>query len=263
MVRDRILMQQKKSFLMGKSRDLLKNVKDPSPLRDLFLSYKDQTIYDILIDYFINFKMIFWDKAHENSYIIKTVGVQAAFDILKLILIKANTYDLDFKSYLEKAANIDFSDKFFQASGIGRSRIRNAMSLAMGLIDIKRIRKNDFPYYEDLIAGKSSYKERWIWEEDAENALINALEKAEWNFDNKSVNLYLDSNYDSFTEFNTFKGFFAKLVEIAEIAFSSSLPSDKEIAQESLSKFDSEELVYSFLDHYSEDLKKMGWTKMS
>lgn len=264
--RDRILMQQQSIFL-GRNRSLVKEIKDLSPLRTLYLELRDQTLYDVIISYFNSVENLLWNKATSKSYINKTVGIQACFDIMKLILIKERAKfpdQINFNSYLSKASNIDFSDKFFQASGIGRTRIKNSIAVAAGLTSKEKLKKNDLKLYEEILNGKNTNveKEKWIWEEEAENAVLNTLENAEWNFDNKSVSLYLNENYDyeHITTYENFQDFFNKVVEIAEVAFSSSLPSDNEFAEEQKEKFDVEDLVYSYLSDYKENLEKLGWS---
>jgi len=263
--RDRILMQQQSVF-SGRNRSLVKEIKDVSPLRNLFLNLNDQTLYDVIISFFTIIKNILWENASEKSYINKTVGVQACFDILKLILITEKSEhpeQIDFNLYISKAAHIDFSDKFFQASGIGRSRIKNTIGAATGLIHESKLKKNDLTFYREILDGKNTdlVKEKMVWDDEAENAVLNTLEKAEWNFDSKSVGLYLsdDYSYEYITEFKNFSDFFKKLLEIAQIAYVSSLPSDYEFAEEQKEKFDAEDLVYSYLADYDENLKKLGW----
>lgn len=262
--RDRIEMQQK-SFLTGRNREMLsKFSSDTSPLRKEFIGLKDQTIYNTIIIFFKAVSDILWAKATEKSYITKTVGVQAAFDILKLILksnASSNPEDIDFTSYLINIGNVDFSDKFFQASGIGRSRIKNTIGLATGIIEKGKLKKRDIPFYENVLSGKNTdiEKEKWIWEEEAENAVINTLEKAEWNYGNNTVGLILDSDYEKSTIINDYSGLVHKLVEIAELAFITSLPNDNEFAEEQKERFDVKDLVNSHLAEYEENLIKLGW----
>jgi DNA phosphorothioation-associated DGQHR protein 1 len=261
--RDRIIMQQK-SFLTGRNRDMIEDVKDTSPLREMFINGMDKTIYNTLIAYFNSVNNFLWNTENKKSYIIKTVGVQALFDLLKLIL-KANPNvepdKINFDNYLRQVTHIDFSDKFYQASGIGRSRIKNTIGLATGLISKQKIKKNDVSFYDEILSGKATNIEsdKWVWDEEAENAVIYALEKAEWNYDSQTISLYLADDYEKTTQFNSYQSFFDKLVEIAETAFSLYLPSDHEFAEEQLEKFDSGNLVESHLSEYEENLKKLSW----
>ena len=107
---------------------------DGTPLRKMFLNTNDLAIYSILRNYFTAVKNVFWDKAKPNSYIEKTVGIQALFDILFFILSKyrekgrANVQVETFTEILNSASSLDFSTAHFQqASGIGRVQMREAI----------------------------------------------------------------------------------------------------------------------------------------
>lgn len=112
---------------------------DRSPLRKLYLEQNDAVLYKLIINYFSACKNIFWDKANQNSFIVKTVGIQALFDILKEISPDALYVDkkislIYFEKYLEISSDIDFSsDEFRNASGSGRRTIREAIASAIGL----------------------------------------------------------------------------------------------------------------------------------
>lgn len=110
--------------------------KDKSPLRGVYLSNNDTVIYTMTLNYLIACENIFWKTATEGSFITKTVGVQALFDILQTIA--GNAYDQRnisadyFSRKLEPAGGIDFSvEKFRNASGSGRSTIRKAIRSAV------------------------------------------------------------------------------------------------------------------------------------
>jgi hypothetical protein len=130
------------TILGNKTRQRLKPDLN-QPLRGLYLQNNDRDIYDIICKYFHSAKEILWDNIDNRSYIVKTVGVQALFDVLKLILklehtpLKSNYLDeLNFQTYLDNAATVDFSDPFFQASGKGRGRIKNILGISSGLLSI-------------------------------------------------------------------------------------------------------------------------------
>ncbi len=87
---------------------LLKFSSDLSPLRQQFIKGNDKVIYDTIINFFNVIKKLLWSKRTPNSYIVKTVGIQATFDILKLILKSNQTIDpdkIDFAKYLIKASD--------------------------------------------------------------------------------------------------------------------------------------------------------------
>lgn len=110
--------------------------KDKSPLRDVYLSSGDAVIYTMTLNYLIACEAIFWKDATEGSFITKTVGVQALFDVLRLLAKdaydKRNVSAAYFSDKLKAASSIDFStDAFRNASGSGRSTIRKAILSAI------------------------------------------------------------------------------------------------------------------------------------
>lgn len=260
--RDRILMQQK-SFLSGRSRSMIENIKDNSPLRNYFLSNKDQQIYDFITNYFNSVSSKLWYNSHPNSYIKKTVGIQALFDILKAILKKEinNLEGINFNNYIEKLTDIDFSDKFFQSSGIGRGRIRNTISIKLGLINIDKIKGKDKDFYRSVLDNTdSNYEpEKWLCEEDAENAIVNTLDSMIWNYDSKSVTIINNNDFEDLIEIKNLNSLIQKLEEIAELEFNSSAPSDEEIRDLIMEKFNIENIVQLSLLPYSDNLQKIGW----
>jgi len=143
--KDRDFMH-KKSIQSGRDRKNLTN-HDRSPLRNMYVQGNDKGIYSTLFNFFDSSKELFWDKAPERSYIKKTVGVQALFDVLRILIQQDNdpsTFKRDFfTSKLKNAEQVDFSDNFFQASGTGRGRIKNALGLCMGIIDLETMRASD------------------------------------------------------------------------------------------------------------------------
>ena len=145
--RDRVEMGQEHIF-KGRSRSLLNSIKDTSPLRKYFLEEKDDEIIDLVISYFEVVKTMLWDNASPNSYILKTIGIQALFDFLKVILQKEdNLKDVNFEKYIFPISKIDFSDNYFQASGVGKSRIRrvlyylNDIEISLKEEDIQNIKR--------------------------------------------------------------------------------------------------------------------------
>jgi DNA phosphorothioation-associated DGQHR protein 1 len=125
----------RKPAASGRSRRMLED--DSSPMRSLYLEGKDDTVFQLVSDYFAVADSLLFSKATDSSYIFRTVGIQALFDILRLALqerklLTANKED--FGAILHHGSHIDFSEDFFQASGLGRTRIRNAIGLASGLI---------------------------------------------------------------------------------------------------------------------------------
>lgn len=118
-----------------KSRKDLANLRnnDHSPMRDLYLNSQDVILYKTVLNYLIVCKKLFWAKATNDSFIIKTIGIQALFDVLRSLAGEAselkNVSKAFFEERLAPAADIDFSSvEFRNASGSGRSFIRRAIT---------------------------------------------------------------------------------------------------------------------------------------
>ena len=100
---------------------------------------EDAVVYQMVKNYVFACQEVFWKKAKPNSFITKTVGVQALFDILRLLAAEAYETKVisssAFANKLRGAAGIDFSeDQFRNASGSGRSLIRRAIERRAGIV---------------------------------------------------------------------------------------------------------------------------------
>jgi DNA phosphorothioation-associated DGQHR protein 1 len=112
--------------------DIKERRKDRSPLRVAYFEGQDVVIYTLVLNYLKACDMLFWSKAPADSFILKTVGVQALFDILRRLAADAlatkSISTEHFRSILAPAADLDFTeDRFRNASGSGRSIIRRAI----------------------------------------------------------------------------------------------------------------------------------------
>ena len=140
--KDRDIMH-KKSVKDGRHRkDIPQQLN--SPLRQMYIDCNDKGLYAITVNYFKAVNDVLWLNAKSRSYIKKTVGIQALFDLLKIIIGKYDNisvfkYDF-FYALIKKADYIDFSDNFFQASGTGRGRIKNSIGICMELIELTELR---------------------------------------------------------------------------------------------------------------------------
>jgi DNA phosphorothioation-associated DGQHR protein 1 len=115
-----------------KRNEIAEYRKDNSPLRKAYIASEDVVIYKMTFNYLKACEAIFWEKAEKGSFITKTIGVQALFDILRSKAAGAyQSRDISFKRFYElllPAAEIDFaSDYFRNASGSGRTAIRKAI----------------------------------------------------------------------------------------------------------------------------------------
>jgi DNA phosphorothioation-associated DGQHR protein 1 len=113
---------------------------DKSALRQAYIDGNDRLIYLTVRNFLEAAEKVFWANAKNGSFITKTVGVQALFDILRKLAFKAlDGKDVSVKFFvtqLSPASNIDFSDAAFKsASGSGRTQIRHAIETAIGLAE--------------------------------------------------------------------------------------------------------------------------------
>ena len=125
---------------------------DKSPLRQEYLNKEDDYIFEVINNYLAAVKETVWKDFDPKSYIFKTVGIQALFDLLKRILLKEKVFNKnEFTKYLLPAIKYDFSSSSVQASGIGRKDIRNALLLSSGLINEDILTDNDNNKIKDFI----------------------------------------------------------------------------------------------------------------
>ena len=121
------------------TRDVLwEGPKDKSPLRSAYIEGNDAVIFKMVLNYLKAADSVFWENANEGSYIFRTIGVQAIFDILRKLASDAfeerNISSGYFEKILTPAKEIDFSSTEFQnASGSGRTFIRKAIENALGI----------------------------------------------------------------------------------------------------------------------------------
>lgn len=121
------------------TRSILRNgAKDKSPLRETYLGGNDVLLYTLVLNYLKACDGEFWQKADAASFITKTVGVQALFDILRRIVVDVveakDISVVNFAKILHPASAIDFAGiEFKNASGSGRTKIRRALEEAIGI----------------------------------------------------------------------------------------------------------------------------------
>lgn len=121
----------------SKGRQCLKSI-DSLPLRRFYLDSNDKGIYELIFNYFSAVKKTVWKDAGEGSYLFKTIGVQALFDVLRVLLanfpINAKNFSVDaLTQRLLPCSGLDSQGDKYQASGIGRSEIRQELLLALKL----------------------------------------------------------------------------------------------------------------------------------
>ena len=161
----------------GRNRSKLDD--DGTPLRNLYKSANDLAIYTIVKNYFKAVSEKLWESSSlsSRSLIVRTVGIQALFDVLYLLLDKmriehVNEFEVDyfleqiktildkgfseeFLDEIEKLKELNFAKNFFEASGRGRTRLRNVIGYKLGLISEDRLRKtNDYEEYKEILEIK-------------------------------------------------------------------------------------------------------------
>lgn len=149
---DRELMHTK-TIEGGRSREMVSSVSSSSPLRYLYISNKDKTLYDIINSYFFSFKRNFWGY----SVFRKTLGVHACFDVLKILgknkreVSKFN--ENYFSALFEPAKEINFDDEFFGIQTKLRSRLRNVLLIKSGLKTLEELNVKDveLELYEKIL----------------------------------------------------------------------------------------------------------------
>jgi DNA phosphorothioation-associated DGQHR protein 1 len=130
--------------------------------RSLYQETNDETLYQVLINFFLAVDELLWSKANDNSYIYRTIGIQALMDALREFVESGlNEHDLStpfFTRTLKRASQVDFSDNFFEASGRGRTRVRNILLLASNIknlnefaVDEEGNEKADYQGYKRIM----------------------------------------------------------------------------------------------------------------
>jgi DNA phosphorothioation-associated DGQHR protein 1 len=139
-------------------RNRLSLGEDNTPLRNLYKNTNDLAIYAIVRNFFSAAKTQFWDNAPQRSAMTRTVGIQALLDILKLLLKRMRVEkskdfsDEYFLNELKKTSDVDFSESFFEASGRGKSRIKNVIGLKLGLVQIEKLKgSKDYEEYKEFV----------------------------------------------------------------------------------------------------------------
>lgn len=149
--RDRDIMHRT-TVDKGRDRKVLDD-RDKSPLRKQYLDCNDLLIFTLTKNYFNAVSNVLWTDI-SDSIIRKTVGIQALFDILKqvcheAIIAKDISYNF-FKQRIAPCKEINFSNAFFEASGRGRQRIRNAIELCLNLKQLNAISEGDRQTYKEI-----------------------------------------------------------------------------------------------------------------
>jgi DNA phosphorothioation-associated DGQHR protein 1 len=141
----------------GHDRRILETVNlELTPLRDLYREYNDEVLHMALLNFFKAVDQTLWSSATTGSYIRKTVGIQALFDLSRPLLcdgVRIRDLRVDrFAEVLKAAQQIDFSDTFYHASGASRTAIRKTLEYALGLKTLVN-EANDYAEYRRILGN--------------------------------------------------------------------------------------------------------------
>lgn len=122
--------------------------KDNTPLRSEYLQMNDQLIYAAVLNFVKACDAVFWRNAPSGSYIKKTVGVQALFDVARDLtregLANEDLTQGFYEKRLSMAGHIPFDDeRFLNPSGSGRSFIRKLLIANMRIRDVDGLTAED------------------------------------------------------------------------------------------------------------------------
>jgi len=134
-----------------RSRARLSN--DAAPFRKCYIENRDDEFRHFVNDFFKAAAENLWNHATTASYIRKTIGIQALFDVLKFIGAENKTDE--YRTVLKSSAKVDFSDPFYQASGKGRVRVKNTILLLAQLTKLDEIKSTDLEGYRSILSRYS------------------------------------------------------------------------------------------------------------
>ena len=139
-MRDRYDLHKKRFFKKDRTVLGLGSSSIP-PLRKLYLDFEDEKIYTIVEGFFSSVESKLWNDP--NTLLRKTIGIQALFDVLGLILKswgfpKDQSFDIEqckesFDNIVSRidVRKVDALEKNY--SGSGRVAIRNELSKQIGV----------------------------------------------------------------------------------------------------------------------------------
>lgn len=136
--------------------------RDSSPLRELYLNNHDGVIYGIICNFFNAARYVYGNLFEESTALNKTIGIQGLFDVLKLYILSNKDQplkDVDFtrdalSEIFIKSKSVNFKDDIFMKfSGVGRSRVRDAIAVPAGLKNISEISNEEFRDWVSVFIG--------------------------------------------------------------------------------------------------------------
>lgn len=117
-----------------------------------YRSCEDDKLWQLSLHFLNEVSTSLWKKAKGNSYIRKTIGIPALFDVFRIIALKTPREELEprLEVVFRAASSVDFADQFFQASGKGRVQVKNAVLSAAGELREDDVSPEEYPFYQRL-----------------------------------------------------------------------------------------------------------------
>jgi len=133
-----------------------------APLRELYIHTRDKVLFGAVSNFFRALFLVCEESLSADSYLTKTVGVQALFDTLKSLATAAlNKRDFScewFADKLQPLSGIDFAHAAFQqASGQGRTQMRRVIFHRLALD--QRLTEDQEDEIKQVIADASSQRQ--------------------------------------------------------------------------------------------------------
>ena len=130
-----------------------------APLRELYIHTRDKVLLGAVSNFFQALLDVCGGSLSVESYLTKTVGIQALFDTLRSLApsaLEAKDFSCEwFSKRLRPLSGINFAHKAFQqASGQGRTQIRRVIFHKLGLY--QRMNDDERTAIEKIIADASS-----------------------------------------------------------------------------------------------------------
>lgn len=147
--RDRDTLLMKKESLFGdKTRRSLAGIRDKAVLREYYINCRDEDIYGILTSFFNSVNKFLWSNASPQSVLLKTIGISVLFEILKLLLEQSRD-DLVFDEQIQRIIDVDYSNNYFQLSGVGKTRLRRVLKYRLGFLGKEGLKEEDAEFIYD------------------------------------------------------------------------------------------------------------------
>jgi hypothetical protein len=189
-------------------------------------------------------------KPVKNGILLDLIKQSIDFDSLKNKLTSSPISNEKYHDFLASIKErLDAIDKLRNCVAHNRSipeDIRGNYNMSKELL-LKSISE----FWDEL----NHEDDRPFWEEDAYRAVQKAMESANWNFEDGTVEIKMDDCGRSQT-CNSYEELFAALEEIANKVASANMPFEE---GEPIFSYDPYSAAESVLQDYQEKLKELGW----